>query len=151
MLSPFDVTTHYVPGRDNVVADALSRWAYPASGDRQDVCRHRSAEDWKEVLEMDRQEGLERQVLVVTRRRDYGAAPEPADEPDAGDGEDNKYNPTTTPDVGVPDESHGVPPVDQSATGLDAASRSGRSSRTGAPSTPTTSDGFYQATVAHRD
>ena len=30
-LAKFDLTVAYVPGKDNTVADCLSRWAYPAS------------------------------------------------------------------------------------------------------------------------
>ena len=31
LLSKFDIEVRYVPGSMNTVADALSRWAYPAS------------------------------------------------------------------------------------------------------------------------
>ena len=36
-LSKFDLTVQYFPGKDNVVADALSRFAYPASKAFQDT------------------------------------------------------------------------------------------------------------------
>ena len=37
-LSRFRLTVKYTPGKDNVVADGLSRWAYPASQAGPDVC-----------------------------------------------------------------------------------------------------------------
>ena len=39
-LAKFDLTVVYVPGRDNTVADFLSRWAYPASKGMTDVSAH---------------------------------------------------------------------------------------------------------------
>ena len=45
LLSKFDLEVAYIPGKDNVVADALSRWAYPASQAFADVSIHGSAED----------------------------------------------------------------------------------------------------------
>ena len=42
-LSQFDVQVMYIPGPENTVADALSRWAYPASSAREDVSFHGSA------------------------------------------------------------------------------------------------------------
>ena len=43
LLSKFNLTVLYIPGKDNVVADAMSRWAYPASKSFQDVSMHGSA------------------------------------------------------------------------------------------------------------
>ena len=37
LLSQCDVTVGYTPGKDNTVADVMSRWAYPASKALQDV------------------------------------------------------------------------------------------------------------------
>ena len=39
-LSKFDLTVEYLPGKDNVVADALSRFAYPACKAFQDTSFH---------------------------------------------------------------------------------------------------------------
>ena len=36
-LAKFDLTVVYIPGKDNTVADCLSRWAYPASKGMQDI------------------------------------------------------------------------------------------------------------------
>ena len=39
-LSRLDMSVEYVPGKDNVVAAAFSRWGYAASKALQDCCRH---------------------------------------------------------------------------------------------------------------
>ena len=44
-LSRFNLTICYVPGKDNEVADAMSRYAYPASQGFLDVSWQCSAED----------------------------------------------------------------------------------------------------------
>ena len=64
-LSKFDLTIFYVPGKDNVVADALSRWAYPACKAFQDVSWHGSAlskQEMQEIIEEEKQE--EKQVNI---------------------------------------------------------------------------------------
>ena len=43
-LSKFSVNIVYVPGKDQLVADALSRWAYPASQGLADVSKHGNLE-----------------------------------------------------------------------------------------------------------
>ena len=48
-LSQFDLQLVYIPGPDNVVPDALSRWAYPATSSREDVSMHGSLEAKEEV------------------------------------------------------------------------------------------------------
>ena len=51
ILSQFDLTIEYLPGTENLVADAMSRWAYPASSSRQDVSWHGTKEAKEEVDE----------------------------------------------------------------------------------------------------
>ena len=48
-LSKFDLTVQYVPGPENVVADALSRFAYPASKAFQDSSFHGGEEAREEM------------------------------------------------------------------------------------------------------
>ena len=48
-LSQFDIHVEYVPGPSSVIADAMSRWAYPASSAREEVSFHGSAQAKKEV------------------------------------------------------------------------------------------------------
>ena len=40
LLSKFELSVPYVPGKHNLIADALSRWAYPASKAFQDISKH---------------------------------------------------------------------------------------------------------------
>jgi hypothetical protein len=54
ILSQFNLTIIYRKGEDNVVADALSRWAYPACDTKHDVCMHGSAESSALVKEMEK-------------------------------------------------------------------------------------------------
>jgi hypothetical protein len=49
ILSKFDLSVGYIPGRENTIADLLSRWAYPASQALKDVSRHGSAQDTEEM------------------------------------------------------------------------------------------------------
>ena len=44
ILSQFDIESEYLPGPENLSADAMSRWAYPATSARQDVSWHGSEE-----------------------------------------------------------------------------------------------------------
>ena len=56
-LAKFDLTVVYVPGKDNTVADCLSRWAYPASKGMTDVSAHGDGAETaeaKRIIEMER-------------------------------------------------------------------------------------------------
>ena len=74
-LSKFDLTVQYMPGKDNVVADALSRYAYPACKAFQDSSFHGNEEARKEMkaiiaeeLREGRTVGLMSGVTVGERR-----------------------------------------------------------------------------------
>ena len=56
ILSNFDLEIEYLPGSDNLVADAMSRFAYPASSAKQDVSWHFSFEGEKEMEKIRAQE-----------------------------------------------------------------------------------------------
>ena len=59
ILSKFDLEVQYMPGKENVVADALSRFAYPACKAFQDTSMHGSTLAHKEMQEILKQERLE--------------------------------------------------------------------------------------------
>jgi hypothetical protein len=63
ILSQFDLEIKYIPGPENVIADAMSRWAYPASSAREDVSVHGSIEACKEIEGMVRKELFEAHSL----------------------------------------------------------------------------------------
>ena len=70
-LAKFDLTVVYVPGKDNTVADCLSRWAYPASKGMTDVSAHgdeAETAEAKRIIEMERlmeEEGVKCFVVVA--------------------------------------------------------------------------------------
>ena len=70
-LAKFDLTVVYVPGKDNTVADCLSRWAYPASKGMTDVSAHgdeAETAEAKRVIEMERlmeEEGVKCFVVMA--------------------------------------------------------------------------------------
>ena len=71
-LSKFDLTVQYVPGKDNVVADAMSRFAYPACKAFQDVSFHGSAEAREEVKRIIAEELAEgRMVGMATKQKPF--------------------------------------------------------------------------------
>ncbi|EPS66701.1 hypothetical protein M569_08076, partial [Genlisea aurea] len=67
ILSQFDVTIEYLPGNENVVADAMSRWAYPATSARQDVSWHGGAEAKHFASEQVAQDFLESRGVMFLR------------------------------------------------------------------------------------
>jgi len=68
-LSRFDVTVAYVPGKENVVADALKRWAYPASQNFNDISWHGSSKDDAEMREILEKEKREEAACLVIRAK----------------------------------------------------------------------------------
>ena len=56
-LAKFDLTMVYAPGKDNTVADCLSKWAYPASKGMADVSAHGDVAETtqaKKIIDMQR-------------------------------------------------------------------------------------------------
>ena len=49
IFSKFDLSVGYIPGRDNLIPDILSRWAYPASEAYRNISIHGCAEDDEEM------------------------------------------------------------------------------------------------------
>jgi hypothetical protein len=67
-LSKFNLEVEYMPGKTNMVADALSRWAYPASEAARDVTKHGTVEDKEEMQGLiEEEEKDERKCRVTTR------------------------------------------------------------------------------------
>jgi len=73
-LSQFDLEIVYVPGPTNVAADAMSRFAYPASSAREDVSFHGSTETRLEVKKLMEQEMRDRALVGVVRLGGGGSA-----------------------------------------------------------------------------
>ena len=70
-LAKFDLTVVYVPGKDNTVAECLSRWAYPASKGMTDVSAHgdeAETAEAKRIIEMERlmEEGVKCFVIMAS-------------------------------------------------------------------------------------
>ena len=70
-FAEFDLSTVYVPGKDNTVADCLSRWAYPAGKAWMHISSHGDAEDTEEakrIIQMEKameQEGVKCFVVMA--------------------------------------------------------------------------------------
>ena len=58
-LSKFDIQVVYTPGKDHLVSDTLSRWAYPANKALADISKHGSLESTQEMKEIISQEKKE--------------------------------------------------------------------------------------------
>ena len=72
-FAKFDLSVLYVPGKDNTVADCLSRWAYPGGKAWMDISSHGDAEETEEakrIIEMDKameQEGVICFAVIANR------------------------------------------------------------------------------------
>ena len=65
LFSKFDLEVKWAPGKDNLAADAMSRWAYPARLALNDVSKHGSLEDALEVTNLLAEEEADRWALDV--------------------------------------------------------------------------------------
>ena len=70
IFSKYDLSVGYIPGKENSIADILSRWAYPASQAFRDVSKHGSALDDAEMKELIAQEKLEEMDCLVIKLRE---------------------------------------------------------------------------------
>ena len=72
-FAKFDLSVVYIAGKDNTVADCLSRWAYPAGKAWMDISSHGDAEETEEakrIIEMEKvmeQEGVKCFVVMANR------------------------------------------------------------------------------------
>jgi hypothetical protein len=62
ILSRFDLTVGYIPGKENEIADILSRWAYPASQAFRDISVHGNINDVEEAEKILRQEKMMKRI-----------------------------------------------------------------------------------------
>jgi hypothetical protein len=118
LLSRFDITVAYVPGKDNTVADALSRWAYPASQAFADVSIHGSEEDDRLMKEIIKQEEKEQKTCMVINVADLTQAQKQLQEPvtvavttrgGAKTGEDSPTVPGSTENGDTPQKNSKTP------------------------------------------
>ena len=64
-LSRFQLTVVYIAGTDNEVADAMSRWAYPASQGYGDISIHGNEEDDEAMEAIIAQEKMEERACSI--------------------------------------------------------------------------------------
>ena len=70
ILSRFDLTVGYIPGKENDIADILSRWAYPASQAFRDISVHGNIHDVEEAEKILRQEKIdEKDCMAIAFRK----------------------------------------------------------------------------------
>ena len=72
-FAKFDLSVFYVPGRDNTVADCLSRWAYPAGKAWMDIFSPGDAEETEEakrIIELEKamEEGDTKWFVVMASK-----------------------------------------------------------------------------------
>ena len=70
IFSKFDLTVGYIPGKENMIADVLSRWAYPASQALRDVSKHGSAQDKEEMEKIIEEEQEEEKYCMWISLKD---------------------------------------------------------------------------------
>ena len=76
IFSKFDLTVGYIPGKENTIADILSRWAYPASQALRDISKHGSAQDKEEMEQIRKEELEEEHTCIFNGYEDHLTTPE---------------------------------------------------------------------------
>ena len=72
-FSRFDLSVGYVPGKNNTVADVLSRFAYPASEAYRDISKHGSVQDEDEMEGLILRERMEeRGCMYISAHKESG-------------------------------------------------------------------------------
>ena len=66
-MSQFNLSVGYLQSKDNIVADALSHFAYPASSNREYVSFHGSAAAHAEVTKLLEEEAAESHMMTFIR------------------------------------------------------------------------------------
>ena len=67
IFSKYDLSVGYIPGKENSIADILSRWAYPASQALRDISKHGSYDDDEEMRSIIAQENAEEAECMVIK------------------------------------------------------------------------------------
>jgi len=70
LFSKFDLSVGYIPGKENLICDVLSRWAYPASKAFRETSKHGTDEERAEMEEIIRQEKAEEAECLWIRLPD---------------------------------------------------------------------------------
>jgi len=72
LSSKFDLEIKNIPGPGNYVAEAMSRWAYPASSSSEDISYHGSLAASMEIAKMLEKEHVVERIVVIIRSKIVG-------------------------------------------------------------------------------
>jgi hypothetical protein len=74
-FSKFDLEVGYIPGKENMICDILSRWAYPASKAFRDLSKHGSKQDVEDVRKILAEEARDLQSRRSFKRAKRSSTP----------------------------------------------------------------------------